>query len=220
MRSIGSAMRTRPDACATVGFVQVSPNSRNTIPGRVFFTVDFRHPEDAVLSLMDRELRAACAAAAARQTLDAAVEEFWYSRRPRSTRHWSAAVREAAAAQGYPHQDIVSGAGHDAVYMARIAPSRDDLRSLRGRHQPQRDRGRQTRRSDRRLQCPVQCGSRHRRVGVPDAASLMAVADGFAESYGDAVKKQPVEFSYFIYRQHGVPYRIRTSVRPDARVRA
>jgi len=34
-----------PYACATVGFVQVSPNSRNTIPGRVFFTVDFRHPK-------------------------------------------------------------------------------------------------------------------------------------------------------------------------------
>ena len=39
-----------PNACATVGFVQVSPNSRNTIPGRVFFTVEFRHPEDAVLT--------------------------------------------------------------------------------------------------------------------------------------------------------------------------
>ena len=49
-----------PFACATVGFVQVSPNSRNTIPGRVFFTVDFRHPEDAVLTQMDRELRQAC----------------------------------------------------------------------------------------------------------------------------------------------------------------
>jgi hypothetical protein len=45
-----------PYACATVGFVQVSPNSRNTIPGRVFFTVDFRHPEDAVLSLGWREI--------------------------------------------------------------------------------------------------------------------------------------------------------------------
>src|SRR3984893_18137616 len=54
-----------PYACATVGFVQVSPNSRNTIPGHVFFTVDFRHPEDAMLTRMDEELRQACAAAAA-----------------------------------------------------------------------------------------------------------------------------------------------------------
>src|SRR5260370_36125519 len=56
-----------PFACATVGFIPVSPNSRNTIPGRVFFTVDFRHPEDAGLTEMDKELREACPAAAATQ---------------------------------------------------------------------------------------------------------------------------------------------------------
>jgi N-carbamoyl-L-amino-acid hydrolase len=112
-----------PYACATVGFVQVSPNSRNTIPGRVFFTVDFRHPYDAVLTEMDRELRAACQEAASAIGLEAEVKEFWYF--PPTPFHPDlvAAVRDAAEAQGYPHQDIVSGAGHDAVYMARIAPS-------------------------------------------------------------------------------------------------
>src|SRR5581483_5910400 len=55
-------------ACATVGFIQSSPNSRNTIPGRVFFTVDFRHPDNDVLTQMDTELRAACAEAAATQS--------------------------------------------------------------------------------------------------------------------------------------------------------
>jgi N-carbamoyl-L-amino-acid hydrolase len=112
-----------PYACATVGFVQVSPNSRNTIPGRVFFTVDFRHPEDAVLSAMDRELREACAAAAAAQGLEAAVEEFWYFPPTPFDPALVGAVREAAAAQGLPRQDIISGAGHDAVYMARITPT-------------------------------------------------------------------------------------------------
>src|SRR4029077_12805984 len=112
-----------PYACATVGFVQVSPNSRNTIPGRVFFTVDFRHPEDAVLSLMDRDLRQACGETASAIGLEVEVKEFWYF--PATPFHPDlvAAVRDAAAAQGYPHQDIVSGAGHDAVYMARVAPS-------------------------------------------------------------------------------------------------
>src|SRR6266436_2166079 len=112
-----------PYACATVGFVQVSPNSRNTIPGRVFFTVDFRHPEDAVLSLMDRELRQACEGTASAIGLAVEVKEFWYF--PPTPFHPDlvAAVREAAAAQGYPHQDIISGAGHDAVYMARVAPA-------------------------------------------------------------------------------------------------
>ncbi len=113
-----------PLACATVGFVQVSPNSRNTIPGRVFFTVDFRHPDDAVLTLMDHELRHACAQAAAGSGgLDVAVKEFWYFPPTRFDPALVAAVRAAAAAQGYPHQDIISGAGHDAVYLARVAPS-------------------------------------------------------------------------------------------------
>ena len=112
-----------PHACATVGFVQVSPNSRNTIPGHVFFTVDFRHPDDAVLSAMDRDLRAACAAAAASQSLDVAVEEFWYFPPTPFDPALVGAVRAAATAQGYPHQDIISGAGHDAVYLARVAPS-------------------------------------------------------------------------------------------------
>jgi len=112
-----------PYACATVGFVQVSPNSRNTIPGHVFFTVDFRHPEDAVLSLMDRDLRQACAGVASAIGLEVEVKEFWYF--PPTPFHPDlvAVVRQAAAAQGYPHQDIISGAGHDAVYMARVAPS-------------------------------------------------------------------------------------------------
>ena len=112
-----------PYACATVGFVQVSPNSRNTIPGRVFFTVDFRHPEDAVLTAMDGELREACAAAAASQGLEAEVKEFWYFPPTPFAPDLVGKVREAAAAQGYQHQDIISGAGHDAVYMARVAPA-------------------------------------------------------------------------------------------------
>src|SRR5215469_12127408 len=67
-----------PLACTTVGFVQVSPNSRNTIPGRVFLTVDLRHPEDRVLTLMDRELREAFADLASAARVEARVEEFWY----------------------------------------------------------------------------------------------------------------------------------------------
>jgi N-carbamoyl-L-amino-acid hydrolase len=112
-----------PYACATVGFMQVSPNSRNTIPGRVFFTVDFRHPEDTVLTAMDRELRRACKETASAIGLEAEVKEFWYF--PPTPFHPDlvSAVRVSTAAQGYPHQDIISGAGHDAVYMARVAPS-------------------------------------------------------------------------------------------------
>jgi beta-ureidopropionase / N-carbamoyl-L-amino-acid hydrolase len=112
-----------PYACATVGFIQSSPNSRNTIPGRVFFTVDFRHPEDATLTAMDSELREACRDAARSAQVEVEVKEFWYFAPTRFDADCVAAVKRAAAAQGYPAMDIISGAGHDAVYMARVAPT-------------------------------------------------------------------------------------------------
>ncbi len=110
-------------ACATVGFMQVSPNSRNTIPGRVFFTVDFRHPQDATLTAMDRTLRDECGRIAAAAGLDLEVKEFWYFPPTPFAAPLVEAVRGGAARLGYAHMDIVSGAGHDAVYMARVAPT-------------------------------------------------------------------------------------------------
>jgi len=76
-----------------------------------------------VLSLMDRDLRQACEGVASAIGLEAKVKEFWYF--PPTPFHLDlvAVVRDVAAAQGYPHQDIISGAGHDAVYMARVAPT-------------------------------------------------------------------------------------------------
>jgi beta-ureidopropionase / N-carbamoyl-L-amino-acid hydrolase len=112
-----------PYACATVGFIQCSPNSRNTIPGRVFFTVDFRHPDDATLTEMDRELREACREAARASQVEVEVKEFWYFAPTPFDKGCVEAVRRAAAEQGYPAMDIISGAGHDAVYMARVAPT-------------------------------------------------------------------------------------------------
>ena len=116
-------LANQPNACATVGFVRVSPNSRNTIPGQVFFTVDFRHPVDAVLTKMDQELRAACAGFAAETGTEAEVKEFWYFPPTPFDPDCVSAVREAAAQGGFAAMDIVSGAGHDAVYMARVAPT-------------------------------------------------------------------------------------------------
>jgi N-carbamoyl-L-amino-acid hydrolase len=112
-----------PYACATVGFIQSSPNSRNTIPGRVFFTVDFRHPVDATLNEMDRELREACRDAARASQVEVEVKEFWYFAPTAFDKDCVAAVKRAAEAQGFPAMDIISGAGHDAVYMARVAPT-------------------------------------------------------------------------------------------------
>lgn len=112
-----------PHACATVGSMQVSPNSRNVIPGSVFLTVDMRHPEDAVLTRMDVELKEFCHNLAAKTKVAITVKDFWYSPPTAFDESCIAAVREGANAKGYSHMDIVSGAGHDAIYMARVAPT-------------------------------------------------------------------------------------------------
>jgi N-carbamoyl-L-amino-acid hydrolase len=113
----------QPFACATVGVIRSEPNSRNTIPGRVFFTVDFRHPDDGRLSSMDAALKAECARIAAAAGLELDIVDFWYFPPTPFAPDLVAKVREGAALHGHAAMDIVSGAGHDAVYMARVAPS-------------------------------------------------------------------------------------------------
>ncbi len=112
-----------PLACATVGLVQAFPNSRNTIPGKVFFTIDLRHPDDATLSRMDAEVRAAVAEAAEGMKLETKLDAIWYSPPVPFDAECVAAVRGAAERHGFSHRDIVSGAGHDACYVARVAPT-------------------------------------------------------------------------------------------------
>jgi len=112
-----------PDACATVGLLDCRPNSRNTIPGEVFLTVDLRHPSDEVLSLMDGQLREFCEKVAAEDGLELAFEQIMYSAPIHFNEACVDAVRKGAAEAGYPHMDIVSGAGHDACYISKIAPT-------------------------------------------------------------------------------------------------
>jgi len=112
-----------PLACATVGLVEVHPNSRNTIPGRVFFAVDLRHPDAETLAAMDTQLRAAVAKVQDELRLETELKEIWYSPPVPFNADCVAAVRRAAEANGFAHRDIVSGAGHDACYISRVAPT-------------------------------------------------------------------------------------------------
>ena len=116
-------LTNQPNACSTVGMLEVSPNSRNTIPGRVFFTVDFRHPVEEALTVMDAELREVCASIADEIGLDLVLRQIWHFPAIPFDPRCVAAVREAAAEGGFEHMDIVSGAGHDACYVARVAPT-------------------------------------------------------------------------------------------------
>jgi N-carbamoyl-L-amino-acid hydrolase len=112
-----------PLACATVGMMQVHPNSRNVIPGKVFLTVDFRHPDDAVLAQMDLELRADVTRVADELRLACELEQIFYYAPIAFDADCVKSVRAAAERFGYSHRDMVSGAGHDACYLSKVAPT-------------------------------------------------------------------------------------------------
>ncbi|TNE38945.1 MAG: Zn-dependent hydrolase [Alphaproteobacteria bacterium] len=112
-----------PVACATVGMVNVYPNSRNVIPGKVFSTIDFRHPDDNVLAQMDKEMRAGVKKIAEEIGLEMELEQIFYYAPVKFEASCVSAVRQGVEACGYSARDMVSGAGHDACYLAEVAPA-------------------------------------------------------------------------------------------------
>jgi N-carbamoyl-L-amino-acid hydrolase len=112
-----------PHAVGTVGLIESRPNSRNVIPDEVFFTVDFRHPEDAVLDAMETKLRAALAEILTPPGLAYEESRIWTSPPVKFAPDLIDCVRIGAAKSGFKSRDMISGAGHDAAYVARVAPT-------------------------------------------------------------------------------------------------
>ena len=110
-------------ACGTVGFMQVFPNSRNTIPGQISMGVDLRHPDDDVLSKMDGELRAYLEELPQIADIELSLDPYWYYAPVDFDVACRAAVRDGAEAHGYSYMEIVAGACHDACYVADFAPT-------------------------------------------------------------------------------------------------
>jgi len=120
---VAAALRHTPHGRGTVGMVQVFPNSRNVIPGRVKFSIDLRNATDALVDQMADEVKAFAAKAALESGLEVKIDLV--SSYPAQVFHSDCvdAVGRAAAKLGYSNMPAVSGAGHDAVYMAKLAPS-------------------------------------------------------------------------------------------------
>jgi beta-ureidopropionase / N-carbamoyl-L-amino-acid hydrolase len=112
-----------PTAVATVGSMQVKPNSPNVVPGEVYLTIDVRHPELATLEAMERELKAMLATVGEPHGLTVAVTKIWDQPPVVFDAQCVASVRKAAETSGFSVRDMVSGAGHDAAYVARVAPT-------------------------------------------------------------------------------------------------
>ncbi|MBY0408888.1 MAG: Zn-dependent hydrolase [Burkholderiaceae bacterium] len=120
---VAAAHRHAPHGRGTVGMVQVFPNSRNVIPGSVKFSIDLRNSTDALVEQMVAEVKSRAAEIAKEHHATVSIEMV--SSYPAQEFHPDCvdAVGRAATKLGYSHMPAVSGAGHDAVYMAKLAPS-------------------------------------------------------------------------------------------------
>jgi N-carbamoyl-L-amino-acid hydrolase len=112
-----------PHAVATIGLIENRPNSRNVIPGEVFFTVDLRHPHDDVLQQMELKMQTLLPTVLDPLKLTYDERRIWTSPAVRFAPGLIQCVRRAAEKSGYTTRDMVSGAGHDAAYIARVAPT-------------------------------------------------------------------------------------------------
>jgi len=113
-----------PLARGTVGSqVSVEPGSRNIIPSKVSFTVDMRHPSAETLDAMDSALRQVCEEVAYEIGLELSLEQISYTEPVAFDETCVSAVKSACEMLGVSHQYITSGAGHDACYVANIAPT-------------------------------------------------------------------------------------------------
>ncbi|MEH6654160.1 N-carbamoyl-L-amino-acid hydrolase [Loktanella salsilacus] len=117
------AMDHQPAAVGAVGQANVYPNSRNVIPGKAVFTIDFRSPDLAKLTSMREKLEAEAAQIAADLGLGITIEPVGHFDPVTFDEGCVTAIRDAAERLGYSHMDIVSGAGHDACWINRMYPT-------------------------------------------------------------------------------------------------
>jgi len=112
-----------PDAVGAAGHIDVYPNSRNVIPGKVVFTVDFRSPDLDTITRMENDFRDGASQIAGMMGLGVSFEKVGGFDPVTFDEGCVSAVRNAAERLGYSHRNIISGAGHDACWINRQAPT-------------------------------------------------------------------------------------------------
>ena len=117
------AMDYQPDAVGAIGHMEVYPNSRNIIAGRTVFTIDIRSPEKEVLDAMDGRIREGIATICEALDIKFEIEQVGHFDPVTFDKGCVKAIRDAAERLGYSHRNIVSGAGHDACWINRVAPT-------------------------------------------------------------------------------------------------
>jgi N-carbamoyl-L-amino-acid hydrolase len=117
------AQRYAPAGLVTIGQIEVPNSSRNTIAGKVAFTVDLRHPDDTQIDAMERDVRTAFERIAVQRGLTTTISTYWTSPATPFDPACVALVEQAVRQLGFSCERIVSGAGHDAIHLARHVPT-------------------------------------------------------------------------------------------------
>ena len=117
------AMSHQPDAVGAVGHCDVYPNSRNIIPGKVVFTIDFRSPSFDTQDDMERRLHEGAKEICNSLELELEIEKVGHFDPVTFDEGCVSTIRRAAERLGYSHRDIISGAGHDACWINKVAPT-------------------------------------------------------------------------------------------------
>lgn len=112
-----------PQGLTTVGELRIAKSSRNTIPGLLEFTVDLRHHQDSQIANMELQVQQRLQAIAEERGLKVCIRRHWVSPATPFDADCVAAVQQAVDGLGYSQQSIVSGAGHDAILLARYCPT-------------------------------------------------------------------------------------------------
>ncbi|MEN3967834.1 Zn-dependent hydrolase [Acinetobacter sp. BWR-L5] len=112
-----------PEGLVTIGEMQVANSSRNTIPGQIQWTIDLRNPNDAALKQMEVETRHVLQSLAEQHDLEISISEHWFSPATYFDATCVETVQKAVDFLGYSNQKIVSGAGHDAINIAKHCPT-------------------------------------------------------------------------------------------------
>jgi len=117
------AGRHAPWGRATFGDIRAEPGARNTVPEKLVVSIDLRHPDAGVLDEMDRALRDLVSRECKSRGLDSSLEELWHMPVTTFAPECVDAVRQATRELGYSHMEMVSGAGHDSLYLAAVVPT-------------------------------------------------------------------------------------------------
>lgn len=118
-----NARKMGEPAVITNGIINIGPGSKNIVPGNVYFSVDMRYHTDEGLTELEKQTREIIKSVCDRNGVSVEIEKYWRADPVTFDKWIVGCVREKAKELGFKAKDIISGAGHDAVFISNVMPT-------------------------------------------------------------------------------------------------